>query len=315
MSDIKDWSTTADSNNSASPDGFPEGMAPSGVNNSAREVMASVREHYDSLEWRDWGHTIAYGSATTFTTAVGDGNTTAIYHADRRIKAVGSLTGTIYGTIASSAFTTQTTVTVVWDSGSLSNEALTISIGLSVDVISVGVGAVVTTFPVGTAMVFYQASAPVGWTQVATQNDKALRVVSGTGGGVGGTHGLSSPPSLTHTHAGPSHSHSGPNHTHGGPTHNHQWNIQQSLGTDQSYNSGGSAVSYTNSSDTAGGSILISSGSSELNQNTYTSNASGTTGLGGTGSTGLGGTDNTGNNSALTAFAPLYIDVIICSKD
>jgi hypothetical protein len=41
-------------------------------------------------------------------------------------------------------------------------------------------------FPSGTAMLFYQASAPVGWTQITTQNDKALRVVSGTGGGSGG---------------------------------------------------------------------------------------------------------------------------------
>ena len=35
-------------------------------------------------------------------------------------------------------------------------------------------------------MLFFQASAPAGWTQVTTQNNKALRVVSGTGGGTGG---------------------------------------------------------------------------------------------------------------------------------
>jgi hypothetical protein len=34
---------------------------------------------------------------------------------------------------------------------------------------------------------FLQASDPTGWTQVVTDNDKALRVVSGTGGGVGGS--------------------------------------------------------------------------------------------------------------------------------
>lgn len=42
-------------------------------------------------------------------------------------------------------------------------------------------------YPAGTVKVFYQASAPTGWTRVATQNNKALRVVSGTGGGSGGT--------------------------------------------------------------------------------------------------------------------------------
>jgi hypothetical protein len=41
--------------------------------------------------------------------------------------------------------------------------------------------------PSGTVMLFYQASAPTGWTQVTTQNNKALRVVSGTGGGTGGS--------------------------------------------------------------------------------------------------------------------------------
>jgi hypothetical protein len=48
-------------------------------------------------------------------------------------------------------------------------------------------------FPTGTAWVFYQASAPTGWTKDTslTLNDKALRVVSGTGGVYGGTNGFS----------------------------------------------------------------------------------------------------------------------------
>lgn len=43
----------------------------------------------------------------------------------------------------------------------------------------------------GTVSVFYQASSPTGWTKVTTHNDKALRVVSGTGGdfGFGGVSG------------------------------------------------------------------------------------------------------------------------------
>lgn len=131
MSAIKDWSTTAASNNSASPDGFPEGMAPSGLNDSAREVMAQIRAFYETLEWRDWGHTVTYGSGTTFTTAAGDGDTTSVYLVGRRIKAVGSSTGTIYGTITASSHSTTTTVTIEWDSGSLQSEALTITVGLS----------------------------------------------------------------------------------------------------------------------------------------------------------------------------------------
>lgn len=45
MSEVNAWSTTAASNNSASPDGFPEGMAPAGYNDSAREVMAALAKY------------------------------------------------------------------------------------------------------------------------------------------------------------------------------------------------------------------------------------------------------------------------------
>ena len=47
-----------------------------------------------------------------------------------------------------------------------------------------------TSMPAGTVVVFYQAAAPTGWTQVTTSNDAALRVVSGTGGTTGGTVGF-----------------------------------------------------------------------------------------------------------------------------
>lgn len=43
MSDIKDWSISAASNNFSPPDGFPENQAPSTVNNGARELMAAVK--------------------------------------------------------------------------------------------------------------------------------------------------------------------------------------------------------------------------------------------------------------------------------
>jgi hypothetical protein len=46
MSDVSSWSITAASNNSASPDGFPEGMPPSALNDSCREVMAAVARYY-----------------------------------------------------------------------------------------------------------------------------------------------------------------------------------------------------------------------------------------------------------------------------
>lgn len=42
-------------------------------------------------------------------------------------------------------------------------------------------------YPAGTKKLFYQATAPTGWTQDASQGNKALRVVNGTGGGTGNT--------------------------------------------------------------------------------------------------------------------------------
>jgi len=48
-------------------------------------------------------------------------------------------------------------------------------------------GAGAAVIPAGSVMLFFQAAAPTGWTQVTTQNNKALRIVSGTGGGTGGS--------------------------------------------------------------------------------------------------------------------------------
>jgi hypothetical protein len=54
-------------------------------------------------------------------------------------------------------------------------------------------------FDPGTRMIFFQSSAPNGWTQVTSNNDAMLRIVSGAGGGSGGS---ASPISHAHTTAG-----------------------------------------------------------------------------------------------------------------
>lgn len=171
----------------------------------------------------------------------------------------------------------------------------------------------VQPFPSGTVMVFYQASAPTGWTKSTTHNDKALRVVSGSGAGSGGTHGLSSPPSTAHTHTQSAHTHSIGAHSHGHslsaashtlsssqmPSHRHQF-----YGGGEGY-SGHSDwhTTWGRTKQTAytggGGSHSHSMSGSISNSSAYTS------GSGGSGST---------SSSGPTAFAPQYIDVIICSK-
>jgi len=133
MAGIKDYSTTAGNNTSIGGVSVAEGMLPSNINNAFRAITADIREFYNDAQYVIYGDgdaafTIAYASATSFTVAGVD--VTTFYHAGRRIKAVGSSTGTIFGTISSSNFSTNTTVNVTFDSGSLQNESLTIFVGI-----------------------------------------------------------------------------------------------------------------------------------------------------------------------------------------
>ena len=127
---IGKYDTTA-GNNSATSTGsvsVAEGMLPSNINNAFRDIMADIRQFYNSAEWIEYGdgagtYTPAYASSTSFTIA--GVNVTSVYHVGRRVKVVASTPGTIYGSITAVAFSTNTTVTVAWDSGSLSDEAIT----------------------------------------------------------------------------------------------------------------------------------------------------------------------------------------------
>ncbi len=192
---------------------------------------------------------------------------------------------------------------------------------------TVGGNSILTTtssvgFPSGTVMMFYQASAPTSWTQVTTQNNKALRVVSGTGGGTGGSWDLSSGDTSSstgaHTHTGASHTHSTPAHSHSHslsagahtlsvgemPSHSHSMTMYNFHGggpTSQPSGGGyggGSAVGTTSQGGTGNHSHSLSG--------SITSGGSGTSGAGGTGAT---------SSSGGTAFAPKYVNVIICTKD
>lgn len=145
-------------------------------------------------------------------------------------------------------------------------------------------------FPSGTKTVFYQATAPVGWTAEAI-NDKFLRVVTsgGTGGSLGaGTLSPSSP--LTHTHTD-SHYHDIPNHVH---TLDH---------TDSSLSANLSSPIV--SSRSAGSFMYASSGGAGttwiIKNNTTSSGSTSTTGA--TGSI---------DNGLVVTFA--YADVIIGTK-
>ena len=127
---IGKYDTTAGSNSATASNSVSvaEGMLPSNINNALRDIMADVRQWYNTAEWIEYGdgagtYTPAYASSTSFTIA--GTNVTSAYHVGRRVKVVASTPGTIYGSITATAFSTNTTVTVAWDSGSLSDEAIT----------------------------------------------------------------------------------------------------------------------------------------------------------------------------------------------
>ena len=127
MAGIKDYSTTQSSNTDLNGISTAEGMLPSNLNNAIRALMKNTREWFNDAQWIEYGdgdgaYTSSYASATSFTIAGVD--VTSIYHANRRIKITASTPGTIYGTITSSSFSTDTTVVVSWDSGNLSNETI-----------------------------------------------------------------------------------------------------------------------------------------------------------------------------------------------
>lgn len=67
MATIENWSTTAASNNSAAPDGAPEGMPAGDLNNTVRENMAQIK-----TLWGMPPHTIQTTKSTNYTTLESD---------------------------------------------------------------------------------------------------------------------------------------------------------------------------------------------------------------------------------------------------
>lgn len=115
---IRQWSQTATGNASAGSINWAEGQAPSTVNNSAREMMAQIRQEYVPGNW-GWVAFSATASVASQTTVKITGNQTSDYVANRAIRLTGGST-TVYASIVSASYTSETTVTITGASGSLS---------------------------------------------------------------------------------------------------------------------------------------------------------------------------------------------------
>jgi hypothetical protein len=152
-------------------------------------------------------------------------------------------------------------------------------------------------FSSGTTLLFYQATAPTGYTKQTTHDNKAMRVVSGTGGGSGGTTNFTS---VFASRAVPL-----PQHAHSGSTgtvsSDHAHGFQNFYFAEVDGNSG-LPNAYAGSN----------SGSDFDNVPWYTD---WTTGGINANHTHSFTTNNEGTAGAAMDFAVQYIDVIICSKN
>jgi len=139
--------------------------------------------------------------------------------------------------------------------------------------------------PAGTIMLFYQPAAPVGWTQIADDDNSMIRMVSGAGDVGGAFGGTDSPINYAHVHTTAAHALTiaeMPAHTH---------DIRFNLGAH--YDS-----SSTNFGSGAGGAVVT--------QPTLDLRASETAGS---------GDAHTHGDTESTTFTPRYVNVIQASKD
>src|SRR5690348_16377965 len=118
MARLKDWSTSASANASAGGFTMAEGMAPSAVNDSIRNLMAQVRSEYVPSKW-GWIEFSGTASVASQTALKITGDQTADYVAGRKVKTFGG-SQIRFAEILSSSFTTETTVTITNATGSLS---------------------------------------------------------------------------------------------------------------------------------------------------------------------------------------------------
>ena len=149
-------------------------------------------------------------------------------------------------------------------------------------------------FPVGTVSLFFLSGAPLEWSQVTSQNNKALRIVSGSGGGVGGNQ------SFTGCFA----------------SRNLGANFSCTINSSSVGNhtiSGNTMAQHTHPINNGGGTNVATNTPTTPNINVRTGN-------GGTGNYGNSGGHNhphsrSANGSFNTSinFAVQYVDIILCS--
>lgn len=145
-----------------------------------------------------------------------------------------------------------------------------------------------------TPLYFYQSSAPTGWSQVTSNNDKMMRVVSGTGAGTGGSNAFTN----TFTNR----------------TYSSNFNVPFSASVSNHTLSTPQLPSHSHSTEAGGGLTTVSS---PQNASNNAVNASGTHNTGGAGNSGghahPASVSASANWSANIDMRVQYINVIYCT--
>jgi hypothetical protein len=128
MSLISTWSTVANDNGTlgSTPYYWPEGQAPSTVNDCARLMMASIRSQWNDAQWFNWGYTVSRVSGNSFTVITASWNTVTVanvFATGGRVR-IHDTAATLYGTITTvSVSAASVQVSFTPDSGSLTATA------------------------------------------------------------------------------------------------------------------------------------------------------------------------------------------------
>lgn len=299
MANISEWAITAAGNNTGAPPDFPvENQSANSVNDTMRENMAAVARWYQDTNGTlvSAGTGNAYALTTNNGHAALDDQSLIVFRADRANTGAATLNVDSLGVrdirspsgapLVSGDILANQIVQVVYDSVAA--------------VYRMASPAAVLPAPAGTKMVFYQAASPTGWTQDATINDQVFRVVSGAGGGTGGSWTISGVTVDGHalTEAeGPVHNHSGST----GSAGNHAHNIRLGGGSGSIVTLDEATVSFDTLS-----SVSASNAAMDV-QGAHTHSVSiGNAGSGQAHSHGL---------TADGTWRPAYIDVIVATKD
>ena len=177
-------------------------------------------------------------------------------------------------------------------------------------------------FPSGTRLMFAQAAAPTGWTQVTTDEatNRMLRVVNTAGAGTGGSHS----PILNnvvpaHTHGFTTGGQSA-DHSHAGNTNGQSGSHNHSILTADIFNPGSAFITNDGGGDFVASSDNIMNGQNAwLRSGRYFTDPASADHYHGFGTGGVSAnhthSGTTDNGSSQTNWTPRYIDLILCSRN